>query len=83
MKKRRLSERNQALVDKINSTGPDEPKVFTKQRVITYASAIFLPPYALYRIWMAQSELRRSEKYVWTMIVAAYMIYFVRLMVMA
>lgn len=47
--------------------------VFTKERIMTYISVVFIPPYGLYRIWSQASTFRRSEKWVWTMIVICYL----------
>jgi len=49
--------------------------IFTKERVLSYASLILLPPLGLYRLWSHDSTFRRSEKWVWTMVVAVYLIY--------
>ena len=67
-KKAKISERNQKLLNELNSNATII-NVFTKQRIITYFSAVFIPPYGLYRIWNKNSELRNSEKYAWTALV--------------
>ncbi len=48
-------------------------QAFTKEKLITYAAFLFLPPYGLYRIWKKNSSFRKAERYVWTMMFAAYM----------
>ena len=48
-------------------------QAFTKERMISYAAFIFLPPYGLYRIVKKDSPFRRSEKYVWSIMFVAYM----------
>lgn len=48
-------------------------QAFTKEKIITYASFLFLPPYGLYRIWKKDSHFRRAERYVWTMMFVGYM----------
>lgn len=49
--------------------------IFTKERVLSYTALILLPPLGLFRLWGHDSTFRRSEKWVWTMIVAVYLIY--------
>lgn len=56
---------------------------FTRWKLITYAWVIFLPPYALYRIWSKKSEFRRSEQAVWTMIIIAYLAYLVQFLLLS
>lgn len=48
-------------------------QAFTKEKIITYAAFLFLPPYGLYRIWKRGSAFRTAERYVWTMMSVAYM----------
>ncbi len=55
--------------------------VFSKARIITYIWVILFPPYGLYRVWGKGSHFRRSEKWVWTMIVIVYLICFVKLII--
>lgn len=56
-------------------------EIFTKWRIYTYLSVIFIPPYGLYRIWSEQSTFRRSEKWVWTMVVIVYLVCLLRTIV--
>lgn len=54
--------------------GEDEVlQAFTKEKIITYAAFLFLPPYGLYRFWKKDSPFRKAERYVWTMMFVAYM----------
>ena len=55
--------------------------VFSKKRIITYLFILFLPPYGLFRVWSRSSDFRRSEKWVWTMIVLCTLVTFVRLII--
>lgn len=80
MKKSQLSKRNQALAAQLNSRDNLMADNFSKERILTYLSVIFLPPYALYRIWRDGSSFRRSEKWAWTMMVTVYLLYFLKLM---
>ena len=74
-----FSERNQKLIDEINSqdNGYSILEVFTKWRLITYVAVVFLPPYGLYRVWSKESTFRKSEKVTWTFMIVVYMFYFV------
>lgn len=56
-------------------------ELFTKERIFTYIWIIFFPPFGLYRVWNGKSTFRRSEKWVWTMVVIVYLIYFVKLII--
>jgi hypothetical protein len=56
-------------------------EVFTRQRIITYFWLIFVPPWGLYRVLRRDSEFRRSEKWVWTMIALITMITLVKLII--
>lgn len=56
-------------------------EVFTRQRIITYLWLIFVPPWGLYRVIRKDSEFRRSEKWVWTMIVGITLITLVKLII--
>jgi hypothetical protein len=56
-------------------------EVFTRQRIITYFWLIFVPPWGLYRVIRRDSEFRRSEKWVWTMIVGITLITLVKLII--
>lgn len=55
--------------------------VLSKARIITYIWIILFLPYGLYRVWGGESTFRRSEKWVWTLIAAAYLIGFFRLII--
>lgn len=55
--------------------------VFSKARIITYIWIILFAPYGLCRVWGGKSTFRRSEKWVWTLIAAAYLIGFFRLII--
>lgn len=57
----------------------DIGNMFTKDRILLYIWIVAFPPYGLYQIWYGKSTLRRSEKWAWTMVVAAYVISFFRL----
>ena len=48
-------------------------QAFTKEKILTYAAFLFLPPYGLYRIWKKDSAFRTAERYVWTMMSVIYM----------
>ncbi|RKD34927.1 hypothetical protein [Lacrimispora algidixylanolytica] len=56
-------------------------EVFTRERMITYFWLIFAPPFGLYRVLRRNSEFRRSEKWVWTMIVGITLITLVKLII--
>ena len=56
-------------------------QAFTKEKIISYAAFIFLPPYSIYRIVKKNSPFRRSEKYMWTMMFIAYMAYLIQAIV--
>ena len=45
-------------------------RAFTKEKWITYAAFLFVPPYGIYRILKKDSPFRRSEKYMWYLIQA-------------
>lgn len=83
-RQRQLSDRNQKLVKEMNeandlmSSENSILVVFTKWRMITYLTLIFLPPYGLYRVWSKESTFRDSEKMVWTFIVAVCIFYLVQ-----
>lgn len=79
--KREFSERNQKLIDELNNAPRDDSimEVFTKWRLITYLWIVFFPPYGLYRVWSKDSTFRRSEKWVWTFMIIAYILYFIKL----
>ena len=53
-------------------------RAFTKEKWITYAAFLFVPPYGIYRILKKDSPFRRSEKYVWTFMFVAYMWYLIQ-----
>ena len=53
-------------------------RAFTKEKWITYAAFLFVPPYGIYRILKQDSPFRRSEKYVWTFMFVAYMWYLIQ-----
>jgi hypothetical protein len=55
--------------------------MFSKTRIISYLWLIFFPPYGLYRVWNKVSVFRRSEKWVWTMMVVIYLITFLKLII--
>lgn len=55
--------------------------VLSKARIITYIWIILFPPYGLYRVWGGESTFRRSEKWVWTLIAAVYLIVFFGLII--
>ena len=55
--------------------------VFSRSRIISYLWLIFFPPYGLYRVWNKASSFRRSEKWVWTMMVVIYLITFLKLII--
>lgn len=80
-KKDNISKRNQKLLDQLNSNETAVP-VFTKERIITYLSVLFLPPYGLYRIWNEKSDFRRSEKYAWTVMITISMLYFLKFIIL-
>lgn len=76
--KSELSEANRQKLAVLQKNAGDEygmTDVFTKERVLSYAALILLPPLGLYRLWSLDATFRRSEKWVWTMIVAVYLIY--------
>lgn len=83
-RQRQLSDRNQKLVKEMNETNDMMSEansilvVFSKWRMITYLTLIFVPPYGLYRVWSKDSTFRESEKLAWTFIVAACICYFVK-----
>lgn len=56
-------------------------RAFTKEKWITYAAFLFVPPYGIYRILKKDSPFRRSEKYMWTMMFIAYMAYLIQAIV--
>lgn len=53
-------------------------RAFTKEKWITYAAFLFVPPYGIYRILKKDSPFRRSEKYVWAFMFVAYMWYLIQ-----
>ncbi|WP_432629375.1 hypothetical protein [Brotaphodocola sp.] len=57
--------------------------VFSKERIITYLWLIFFPPCGLFRVWKKESAFHRSEKWVWTMIEIAYIVYFLQMTIFA
>lgn len=76
--KSELSEANRQKLAVLQKNAGDEygmTDIFTKERILSYATLILLPPLGLYRLWNHDSTFRHSEKWVWTMIVAVYLIY--------
>jgi hypothetical protein len=60
------------LRKKLNTPDPHATKVFTRYKIITYICVIFLPPYALYRLWSKNTTFNRQEQIVQTMVLALY-----------
>lgn len=56
-------------------------EVFTRERIKTYFWLIFAPPFGLYRVLSRKSEFRRSEHWVWTMIVLITLVTYVKLII--
>lgn len=76
--KSELSEVNRQKLAVLQKNAGDEysmTDIFTRERVLSYTTLILLPPFGLYRLWRHDSTFRRSEKWVWTMIIAVYLIY--------
>lgn len=48
--------------------------MLSKERVVSYLWFVLFLPYGLYRIWRSGSSFCRAEKYVWTVMAAAYLI---------
>lgn len=75
-----LNEAQKRRVEEMNRASAEERsllEVFSKERMITYFFVIFLPPVGLYRVWYPKSTFRRSEKWVWTMMIVLYIGYFI------
>jgi len=76
-KLRGLSERQKNIVrlrEKLNAPDPEEVKVFTKYKIVTYIFNIVFPPYALYRIWGKKSPFNSNEKMIQTSVCVIYMV---------
>ena len=83
--KSELSEANRQKLAILQKNAGEEygmTDIFTKERVLSYAALILLPPLGLYRLWSQNSTFRRSEKWVWTMIVAVYLIHLISFIVL-
>lgn len=52
-----------------------------KGRISTYLWVFLFPPYGMYRIWGGETTFRRSEKWVWTMIMLGYLFYLIKPMI--
>lgn len=60
------------LREKLNKPNPDDVKVFTKYKILTYFMNIICPPYALYRIWCKKSTFNLNERIVQTAVCVIY-----------
>lgn len=54
------------LREKLNTPNPNDIKVFTKYKIITYISNLIFPPYSLFRIWRKKSTFSINEKIIQT-----------------
>lgn len=59
---------------KLNEADPDDIKVFTKYKIMTYIFNIIFPPYSLYRIWKNRSPFNTNEKIIQTSVCSIYMV---------
>ncbi|WP_394523407.1 hypothetical protein [Lacrimispora sp. JR3] len=77
MRRKKASEKR--IETRIQETGMED--VFSRERMLSYLWIIFFPPYGLYRVWNKASSFRRSEKWVWTMMIMVSMITFLKLII--
>lgn len=71
-----LTERQKNIIrlrEKLNQPDPNQVKVFTKYKIVTYVFNILFPPYALYRIWNKKSEFNANEKGIQSAVCVIYM----------
>lgn len=72
-----LTERQKNIVrlrEKLNQPDPDQVKVFTRYKMVTYVFNILFPPYSLYRIWNEKSEFNANEKGIQSAVCIIYMV---------